>query len=700
MHLVSKCKAEKNIGVEPTLFSNVRNEMLRLPFFLDWYRSRGISHFVIVDNNSTDESVEFLKAQTDVTLYSTNDSFVKALCGLTWLDELRDKYGKDQWCLTVDCDELLRFPFDDLINIPELCRYLNTNAYEGLFSLLVDHYSDQIKPHKLIAGDSFYDHSPYFDHSGYITRDSSAFPFIGVSGGPRYRLMYAPKQKFGPSMRKIPLVKWVSGVEYLAVNHSTTNIKIADITSVLQHFKFLDDFKSHVNSEVERNDRLMVDYEVYKNHLSTNDKASFYHPSISTRFVDTNQLQSLGLMKSSGKFSKWLKHQKNNAKESWPDLVRLEHDNPIKNAVLENWASISYLSSGLSDIERVSVIVPFYNAERCLERCVKSVLPQRCLGELILVDDGSIDKSSEIAARLALRHRKIKLLQHPGKLNRGAGNSRNLGVFASQFEYIAFLDCDDSFTADRFLEDVRVLDQNENASGVFGSQALSFENEGTKQERIEKGLSLRIEMPIGIQGKTLFGKMNPVGNAGSFHMNALTLRKSEFLRIDGFDPLVPRCEDVNFYMKLAFSCNLIQKQDRKAYAIKLVHSGNRMSPENTRLHRPNVFSQFLKFAINQPLDHSKVRKSIDRYLQILDNNSPIKDKAERDRRLKRIYWALVFNLGGSALRLRKALLNLFRRRFERPKLTTLAAFTCLALLGLVLHPVRSFHQLREPMKQD
>jgi len=60
------------------VFSTQRNEMERLPYFLDHYRKMGVAHFIIVDNGSTDGSAEFLAGKPDVSLWATEAIYKKA----------------------------------------------------------------------------------------------------------------------------------------------------------------------------------------------------------------------------------------------------------------------------------------------------------------------------------------------------------------------------------------------------------------------------------------------------------------------------------------------------------------------------------------------------------------------------------------------------------------------------------------------
>ncbi len=89
-----------------------------------------------------------------------------------------------------------------------------------------------------------------------------------------------------------------------------------------------------------------------------------------------------------------------------------------------------------------SVIIPFYNAEKSLRKCVYSILKQKRKDtEIVLIDDCSNDKSKKICIKLKEKYSFIKVLRH--KKNKGVGISRNDGIHISSGRYIVFLDSDD-----------------------------------------------------------------------------------------------------------------------------------------------------------------------------------------------------------------------------------------------------------------
>ena len=107
----------------------------------------------------------------------------------------------------------------------------------------------------------------------------------------------------------------------------------------------------------------------------------------------------------------------------------------------------------------ISIIVPVYNAEKSICRCIESVLTQTMKNwELLLINDGSIDNSKEICSFYENKDSRIKLIN---KNNSGVSDTRNLGVDLSKGEYITFLDADDWIEHDMLevmLLNIRKLD--------------------------------------------------------------------------------------------------------------------------------------------------------------------------------------------------------------------------------------------------
>ena len=95
----------------------------------------------------------------------------------------------------------------------------------------------------------------------------------------------------------------------------------------------------------------------------------------------------------------------------------------------------------------ISIIIPVYNGEQTIRRCLESVVRQSSenIEEIIVVDDGSIDKTAETARLIAEQDSRIRYIQ---KKNAGVSSARNTGIHYAHGEYIMFIDSDDEIKED------------------------------------------------------------------------------------------------------------------------------------------------------------------------------------------------------------------------------------------------------------
>lgn len=120
--------------------------------------------------------------------------------------------------------------------------------------------------------------------------------------------------------------------------------------------------------------------------------------------------------------------------------------------------SMNYQNEHEADL--ISVIVPIYNVESYLERCIDSIIFQTYKNiEIILVDDGSPDRCGEICDLYAAKESRIKVIH---KENGGLSDARNIGVKEAIGEYITFIDSDD-FVAPEYIEYLYELLKSNNA---------------------------------------------------------------------------------------------------------------------------------------------------------------------------------------------------------------------------------------------
>ena len=218
----------------------------------------------------------------------------------------------------------------------------------------------------------------------------------------------------------------------------------------------------------------------------------------------------------------------------------------------------------------LTVIIPAYNVECFIEKAIQSVLEQAEVSEIIVVDDGSTDTTTQIIKELKLKNPTIKLLQHPNKVNKGRSASRNLAIQNATGTYIAFLDADDYFLSNRFTNDFKVFQENESCQGVYNAVGFHFYRGATELElQTHKLYTVKKQLnPEELFENLLYGR------CGHFHINGLTVKKSVFQVTGLFNEKLIVAEDTELFWKMAIKCHLITGIIDKAVAVRGVHEKN------------------------------------------------------------------------------------------------------------------------------
>ena len=131
----------------------------------------------------------------------------------------------------------------------------------------------------------------------------------------------------------------------------------------------------------------------------------------------------------------------------------------------------------------VTGIIIFFNEERFLEEAIESVFAQTYDNwELLLVDDGSTDHSTEIARRYSTQYsEKVRYLEHEVHQNLGKSSSRNLGIHYAKGEYITYLDGDDVWLPHKLERQVMILESNPKAAMVYGPLRMWYNWSGSPE---------------------------------------------------------------------------------------------------------------------------------------------------------------------------------------------------------------------------
>jgi hypothetical protein len=308
--LVPAVDRSEQIAPEDVLcFLCVRNEAHRLPHFLRHHRALGVRHFLAVDNASTDGSAALLRDQPDVSLWQTRASYKASRFGMDWLTWLQLRHGHGHWCLTLDADELLVYPYWQTRPLPALTGWLEDQGRDSFGALTVDMYPEgptsdgQVRPE-----DDPLTHLSWFDAGNYLVQVQPRMRNLWVQGGARARAFFAATPRLAPSLNKIPLVRWHWRQAYVNSTHSLLPSRLNEVyatdggeltSGVLLHTKFLPGIEHRSAEEKARGEHFgnASQYAAYYDRLTAD---TVLHTKASTRYTGWRQMEALGLMSRGG----------------------------------------------------------------------------------------------------------------------------------------------------------------------------------------------------------------------------------------------------------------------------------------------------------------------------------------------------------------------------------------------------------------
>lgn len=196
----------------------------------------------------------------------------------------------------------------------------------------------------------------------------------------------------------------------------------------------------------------------------------------------------------------------------------------------------------------VSIIIPVYNAQKTLTRCIESVLSQEFTEfELILVDDGSSDLSGEICNEYVKRDARVKVIH---KENSGVSETRNMGIEAAQGKYLQFVDADDWITSDATKLLVREAEENKCELVIADFYRVIKNRVSTKSSIREDGVVTREEFAEHM-------KDNPADFYYGVLWNKLFCRDIVIQKSIRMDENISWCEDFLFNLEYILHINKV-----------------------------------------------------------------------------------------------------------------------------------------------
>ena len=290
-------------------FVTIRNESVRLPYFLAHHRKLGVDHFLVVDNDSDDGSRDLLAAQEDVSLWVTGHGYKQSRFGLDWLTGLQRRHGHGHWCLTLDADEILIYPYHEDRNLQALTAELDAQGLPSFGAMMLDMYpKGPLGAQHYETGQDPIEVLSWFDSGNHVVQVQPLMRNLWIQGGARARCFFASEPRRAPTLNKVPLVRWDRGYAYVNSTHALLPRKLnavfdetggERISGAVLHTKFLPIVVDKAVEEQQRqqhfaNSALYDDY-----YRSLADSPDLWCAG-SSRYTGWRQLESMGLISRGG----------------------------------------------------------------------------------------------------------------------------------------------------------------------------------------------------------------------------------------------------------------------------------------------------------------------------------------------------------------------------------------------------------------
>ena len=223
----------------------------------------------------------------------------------------------------------------------------------------------------------------------------------------------------------------------------------------------------------------------------------------------------------------------------------------------------------------VGIIVPVYNGELYLERCMESLLAQTYQNtEILLVDDGSTDESGRICDAYAERYGKVKVFHVP---NKGVSCARNKGMDECRCEYLTFVDADDILAEDMLERLVGMMEETE--GDVAGCDYFEFSGNGWKKRgNAKKDTECAAEGESGPQKKMQIEVLSGSEFVGNGILQSDTRCWSKLYRRESvgslrFETGLTIGEDMLFLLELAIQGKKFVRSGYKGYGYYVNEKG-------------------------------------------------------------------------------------------------------------------------------
>lgn len=243
----------------------------------------------------------------------------------------------------------------------------------------------------------------------------------------------------------------------------------------------------------------------------------------------------------------------------------------------------------MNALPAVDVIVPAYNAARFLARAIDSIW-QSGYPELFvyIIDDGSSDGTLALAQRLAATSPgRCFVLRHPDGGNHGVSQSRNLGIAAGKSPWIAFLDADDTYLANRF-DAFRDCLVGATPDAIYEMAEIRIEDAREDDQRWDAEANPRFGIGEALDRAGLLERLL---QSDTWAISAITVRRAALEFTGLFNPLLAIAEDCDLWIRLVATGQVVAGSLDRPVSLYFRHGGN--SFRFSEANRMNYFASMV-----------------------------------------------------------------------------------------------------------
>lgn len=257
-----------------------------------------------------------------------------------------------------------------------------------------------------------------------------------------------------------------------------------------------------------------------------------------------------------------------------------------------------------------SIIIPVYNVEKYLNKCVDSVLNQTFTDfEVILVDDGSPDNCPAICDSYAEKDKRVRVIH---KQNGGASSARNIGLDRHNGRYIIFMDADDYWDDSEALKQLYTKSQEKYDIIMFGCTICNITNNKKKISRNGYNIELLENSSKDEVIHYLLSKKMIPGGPVIFAFLGDIVKQHHIRFKEGI-----AAEDYDFIISLLFNCNKFSAINNPFYIYRKGRKNSVTSSSFGKILDGTVFTIDKWYRESQKIDNSQIKKDLLNYLAFI-----------------------------------------------------------------------------------